>query len=116
MPPVGVPCAPVQRIDQVVADPQVLARGMLFEQEHPVLGRVTLPNVPFTFSDADVTPRTPAPLLGQHNREIPCTILGYSAAQVAEMERDGVLHAEEAVGRLPGNRAAPEASPTMGSR
>ena len=112
----GVPCAPVQRIDQVVADPQVRARGMLFEQEHPVLGRVTLPNVPFTFSDADVTPRTPAPLLGQHNREILCTILGYSAAQVAEMERDGVLHAEEAVGRLPGNRTAPEPSPSIGSR
>jgi crotonobetainyl-CoA:carnitine CoA-transferase CaiB-like acyl-CoA transferase len=105
----GVPCAPVQRIDQVVADPQVRARGMLFEQEHPVLGRVVLPNVPFRFSDADVTPRTPAPLLGQHNRGILCTILGYSAAQVTEMERDAVLHAEEAAGRLPRNPAEPKA-------
>ncbi len=102
----GVPCAPVQRIDQVVADPQVRARGMMIEQEHPVLGRVTLPNIPFKFSDVDVTPRTPAPLLGQHNREILCTILGYSAAQVAELERDGVLRAEEAVGRLTSHRPA----------
>ncbi len=100
----GVPCAPVQSIDQVVADPQVRARGMLFEQEHPVLGRVTLPNVPFKFSDADVTPRTPAPLLGQHNREVLRHLLGYSEAQVTEMEQDDVLHTEEAVSRLPGNQ------------
>ena len=100
----GVPCAPVQPIDQVVADPQVRARGMLIEQEHPVLGRVTLPNVPFKFSDADITPRTPAPLLGQHNREVLRGLLEYSAEQVAEMERDGVLHAEEAVGRLADNQ------------
>jgi len=112
----GVPCSPVQRIDQVVADPQVWARGMLFDQEHPVLGRVTLPNVPFRFSDVDTTPRGPAPLLGQHNQEILCTILGYSPSQAAEMERGGVLHAEEGVGRLPGNRTAPEMTSGGGGR
>jgi crotonobetainyl-CoA:carnitine CoA-transferase CaiB-like acyl-CoA transferase len=96
----GVPCAPVQRIDQVVADPQVRARGMVFEQEHPVLGRILMPNVPFKFSDVDVTPHTPAPLMGQHNREILGELLEYAPAQIAELERDGVLYAEEAVGRL----------------
>jgi crotonobetainyl-CoA:carnitine CoA-transferase CaiB-like acyl-CoA transferase len=95
----GVPCAPVQRIDEVVADPQVRARGMLFEQEHPVLGHITMPNVPFTFSDVDVTPRRPAPLLGEHNREILTTTLGYSQADVEALEQDGVLHAEAAVSR-----------------
>jgi len=95
----GVPCAPVQRIDEVVADPQVRARGMLFEQEHPVLGRVTMPNVPFTFSDVDVTPRTPAPLLGQHNREILTATLGYAASDADALERDGVLYAEPAAQR-----------------
>ena len=95
----GVPCAPVQRIDEVVADPQVRARGMLFEQEHPVLGRITMPNVPFTFSDVDVTPRRPAPLLGEHNREILTTILGYSRAEAEALERDSVLYAETAVRR-----------------
>lgn len=95
----GVPCAPVQRIDQVVADPQVRARGMLFEQEHPVLGRITMPNVPFKFSEVDVTPRRPAPLLGEHNREILTTTLGYSGAEVEALERDGVLYAEAAVQR-----------------
>jgi crotonobetainyl-CoA:carnitine CoA-transferase CaiB-like acyl-CoA transferase len=104
----SVPCAPVQRIDQVVADPQVRARGMLFEQEHPVLGRITMPNVPFKFSDVDVTPRRPAPLLGEHNREILSTLLRYAPAEVADLERDGALYAEEAVGRLARDQPAPK--------
>lgn len=94
-----VPCGPVQRIDEVLADPQVQARGMLVEQDHPVLGRVQLPNLPFRFSESDTSPRCVAPLLGQHNREI-AERLGYSHSQINAMIRDGVLYAEEAVARL----------------
>jgi crotonobetainyl-CoA:carnitine CoA-transferase CaiB-like acyl-CoA transferase len=95
-----VPAAPVQGIDEVIADPQIAARNMIIEQDHPVLGRVRMPNVPFRFSDCDVTPRTPAPLMGQHNRAIAAS-LGYSSAEIDTMTTDGVLHAEAAVGRLP---------------
>lgn len=91
----GVPAAVVQRMDEVVSDPQTLARGLLVEQEHPVLGRVTVPNVPFKFSDVDLTLRTPAPLLGQHNREILTDLLGYDGAGVDALEAAGVLHAEK---------------------
>ena len=94
-----VPCAPVQRIDDVVADPQVKARGMIVEQEHPVLGRVQLPNLPFRFSESDTSPRRVAPLLGQHNRDIAAR-LGYSEADIDRMVRDGVLYAEAAVEKL----------------
>jgi crotonobetainyl-CoA:carnitine CoA-transferase CaiB-like acyl-CoA transferase len=90
-----VPSAPVQRIDEVLADPQVQARGMMIEQDHPVLGRVRLPNLPFKFSDCDTSPRSPAPLMGQHNREI-AGELGYTPAEVDAMVRDGVLYAEAA--------------------
>jgi crotonobetainyl-CoA:carnitine CoA-transferase CaiB-like acyl-CoA transferase len=96
-----VPCAPVQNIAEVLADPQVQARGMVVEQDHPVLGRVRLPNLPFRFSDCDTTPKSVAPLMGQHNREL-ASRLGYSAAQIAAMQADGVLHAEEAVSQLAG--------------
>ena len=95
-----VPSAAVKNIDQVLADPQLAARGMIVEQEHPVLGKVRLANIPFRFSDCDVTPRSPAPLLGQHNREI-ATALGFSPAEIDAMVADGVLHAEAAVARLP---------------
>ncbi len=89
----GVPSAPVQTIDEVVKDPQIQARAMLVEQEHPVLGKVTLPNLPFRFSDCDTTIRKPAPLLGEDNRRIAVS-LGFSTERIDEMTRDGVLYAE----------------------
>jgi crotonobetainyl-CoA:carnitine CoA-transferase CaiB-like acyl-CoA transferase len=97
---VEVPCSKVARIDEVIADPQIQARNMIIEQEHPVLGKVRLANVPFKFSDCDATPTRPAPLMGQHNREIAAE-LGFAATDVEAMVRDGVLYAEAAVDRLP---------------
>ena len=96
---VEVPCAKVQRIDEVLEDPQTKARGMIVEQDHPVLGRIRLPNLPFRFSECDTSPKSVAPLLGQHNRQIAAG-LGYPQADIDAMVRDGVLYAEEAVGRL----------------
>jgi crotonobetainyl-CoA:carnitine CoA-transferase CaiB-like acyl-CoA transferase len=89
----GVPSARVQNIEQALTDPQIVLRGMLVEQNHPVLGPITLPNVPFKFSG--IEPQVPmvAPMLGQHNREI-AHDLGYSVAEIGAMERDGVLYAE----------------------
>jgi len=96
---VQVPCAKVQRIDEVLADPQIQARGMIVEQNHPVLGRIRLPNLPFRFSECDTSPKSVAPLMGQHNREIAAK-LGYPASAIDAMVRDGVLYAEEAVAAL----------------
>lgn len=90
-----VPCAPVQTIAQVLADPQVAARNMVIEQEHPVLGKVRLPNLPYRLSAGDTTPTRAAPLLGQHNREIAAR-LGRSADEIEAMVKDGVLYAENA--------------------
>ena len=94
-----VPAAKVQRIDEVIADPQIVARGMIVEQQHPVLGKIRMPNLPFRFSDCDTSPKSVAPLLGQHNREIAAS-LGYAGTDIDAMVRDGVLYAEEAVKRL----------------
>jgi crotonobetainyl-CoA:carnitine CoA-transferase CaiB-like acyl-CoA transferase len=90
---IDVPGARVQRIDEVLADPQILARGMLLEQQHPVLGKIKLPNLPFHFSDFDTTITQVAPELGQHNAEIAHS-LGYSAAEIAALQGDGVLFAK----------------------
>ncbi len=90
---IDVPCAKVQRIDEVLADPQVAARGMVIEQAHPLLGKVRLPNLPFRFSDCDTTQKMPAPLMGQHNLDIAAE-LGFTAAQIDAMVNDGVLYAE----------------------
>ena len=88
---IDVPCAKVQRIDEVLADPQIQARGMVVEQEHPVLGNIRLPNLPFRMSGCDTSITQVAPELGEHNTEIAAS-LGYDAAQIAEMQADGVLY------------------------
>jgi crotonobetainyl-CoA:carnitine CoA-transferase CaiB-like acyl-CoA transferase len=95
----GVPAAPVQTIDKVLSDPQTLARGMVVEQDHPLVGKIKLPNLPFRFSDCDTSPSGPAPLLGQHNREIAAS-LGYSAQEIDTFVNEGVLYAEESVSSL----------------
>jgi crotonobetainyl-CoA:carnitine CoA-transferase CaiB-like acyl-CoA transferase len=88
---IDVPCAPVQRIDEVLADPQIAARGMVIEQQHPTLGPIRLPNLPFNFSHDRPEPMRIAPGLGEHNAEIAAE-LGYSPEDVAAMTREGVLH------------------------
>ena len=90
---IDVPCAKVQRIDEVLADPQIQARGMVVEQDHPVLGKIKLPNLPFRFSGCDTTIRQVAPDLGQHNAKIAAE-LGYSADEIAQLQADGVLYAK----------------------
>jgi crotonobetainyl-CoA:carnitine CoA-transferase CaiB-like acyl-CoA transferase len=87
---VDVPSAKVQRIDEVVADPQIVARGMVIEQEHPRFGKLRLPNLPFRFSDCDTSIREVGPDLGQHNEEV-AQSLGFSAAEIDAMQTDGVL-------------------------
>ena len=90
---IDVPCAKVQRIDEVLADPQIQARGMVVEQEHPRYGTLRLPNLPFRFSDCDTTIRQVAPDLGQHNAAV-ARGLGYSDAEIAALQADGVLFSQ----------------------
>ncbi|WP_233853451.1 CaiB/BaiF CoA transferase family protein [Paraburkholderia sp. HD33-4] len=87
---VDVPCAKVQRIDEVVADPQIVARGMVIEHDHPRFGKLRLPNLPFRFSDCDTSIREVGPDLGQHNVEV-AQSLGFDAAQIDAMQTQGVL-------------------------
>src|SRR5260370_17585638 len=87
---IDVPCAKVQRIDEVLADPQIVARGMVVEQHHPRYGTLRLPNLPFRFSDCDTTIREVAPDLGQHNAEV-AQSLGFDPAEIDAMQTDGVL-------------------------
>ena len=89
----GVPCASVQQIDEVLRDPQVKARGMIVEHDHPTLGKIKLPNLPFRFSNSDTSPQSVAPMLGEHNRAIAREI-GLSEAHIDELEADGVLVGE----------------------
>jgi CoA:oxalate CoA-transferase len=85
-----VPCAPVYHIDEVVADPHLVARGMFMEMEHPKAGKVKTPNFPIKFSEAPYLGNTAAPLLGEHSKEIFMEILGYTEEKVVELVKAGI--------------------------
>jgi crotonobetainyl-CoA:carnitine CoA-transferase CaiB-like acyl-CoA transferase len=67
---VGVPCGPINALDAVFRDPQILARGMRIELAHPVVG--TVPGVanPIRLSETPITYRNAPPPLGAHTREV----------------------------------------------
>jgi crotonobetainyl-CoA:carnitine CoA-transferase CaiB-like acyl-CoA transferase len=66
----GVPVAPVNRIDQVFADPQVRHLGQVQEVQHPVAGLLRLVGSPLHLSRTPVEPPAPPPCLGQHTEEV----------------------------------------------
>ena len=81
---VNVPCSPINTIDQVFANPQVEAREMKIEMEHPLAsnGKVDLIGSPIKLSASPVSYRHPPPMLGQHTDEI-LAEHGYSPADIA---------------------------------
>ncbi len=85
-----IPNAPVNDIAQVFQDPQVVARGMIQTYEHPTLGSVRYPPSPVKFSDWD-RPNLPAPMLGQHTKEVLTQRLGLGEGEVSELASEGVV-------------------------
>jgi crotonobetainyl-CoA:carnitine CoA-transferase CaiB-like acyl-CoA transferase len=87
----GIPVGAINTIAQVVEHPQVQARGMITESDHPVAGRVKIVGVPLKLSETPGSVREPAPLLGQHTDEILHTYLGMTAADIAALRQAGVI-------------------------
>ncbi len=86
----GVPCGPVNAIDQVFADPQVAELDMVRGVEHPTLGRLNLVGQPIGLAGADGGPRTAAPEPGEHSEAV-LAELGYSPAEIAALRAKGVI-------------------------
>nr|WP_315431457.1 CoA transferase [uncultured Albidiferax sp.] len=93
---IDVPSAKVQNIEEVLNDPQIQARNMVIEQQHPVLGAIRMPNLPFNFSGCDSPVPSVAPTMGQHNRQI-AGGLGYSDTEIDTLLEAGVLYTSEAI-------------------
>ena len=87
----GVPAAPVNNVAEMVADPQVQAREMFVEREHPVYGRLKLTGSPLKMSETPGRVRTLAPAPGEHNEEIFCGLLGHSQDELARWRKEGVV-------------------------
>ncbi len=86
----GVPCGPVNTVEQVFQDPQILAQEMVMEVAHPGHGLVRMLGFPMKLSETPCQVRRPAPDLGEHSDEI-LAGLGYSADAVAALRGAGVI-------------------------
>jgi crotonobetainyl-CoA:carnitine CoA-transferase CaiB-like acyl-CoA transferase len=90
-----IPCGPINDYAQVFADPQVLAREMTIEIDHPTLGRIRTLGSPIKMSATPPDVRRRAPRLGEHTDEI-LRDLGLTPEEIAGLRRDGAIG-----GRLP---------------
>ncbi len=84
----GVPCAPVNDVMQMHADPQAVARGMVTEAGHATLGQVRTIGTPVKFSRTPGGVRRGAPLLGQHTREV-LREHGFAEAEIESLFEEG---------------------------
>ncbi|HKF70430.1 MAG TPA: CoA transferase [Stellaceae bacterium] len=86
----GVPCGPVNRIDQVFADPQVQHLGIAQPVEHPKLGPISLVGEPMAFDGTRPAIRSATPELGEHTEQI-LRGLGYDDAAIAALRERKVV-------------------------
>ena len=84
----GVPCGPINSIADMAADPQALARDMVIELEHPRAGRTRALGLPVKLSRTPGKVSRPAPVLGQHTREV-LAEFGFSAAEIDALVASG---------------------------
>jgi len=87
----GIPCGPINSIDQVFANPQVRHRGMQFELQHPVAGKVASVANPIRFSETPVTYDKAPPMLGQHTEAVLSELLKLDPKQIKQLRAESVI-------------------------
>jgi crotonobetainyl-CoA:carnitine CoA-transferase CaiB-like acyl-CoA transferase len=88
----GVPCAPVNTIEEALADDQTVAREALLSYTHPILGRVAMVGSPLGKALTDQTPQR-APMLGEDTNEILTEIGGYTLGEIDALANSGAFGA-----------------------
>jgi crotonobetainyl-CoA:carnitine CoA-transferase CaiB-like acyl-CoA transferase len=86
----GVPVGPVNTINEALADPQTIARGMVVDLVHPQAGATKALGCPVHFSATPTSVTRPAPMLGEHTREV-LADAGYSDAEIDALVAEGVV-------------------------
>nr|MDO8134215.1 CaiB/BaiF CoA-transferase family protein [Candidatus Njordarchaeum guaymaensis] len=86
-----VPCGPVNSIEEVFKDPQVLHRKMIVEAEHPIAGKVKQIGIPIKLSETPGDVRSPAPELGQHTEEILTELVCITRDEIRRLQKAKVV-------------------------
>jgi formyl-CoA transferase len=87
----GVPCGPINSIDQVFSDAQVLHREMEVEIPHPTAGKVKLAGFPYKLSRTPAAISLHPPLLGEHTETVLRDLLGYSPEQITDLYAERMI-------------------------
>jgi crotonobetainyl-CoA:carnitine CoA-transferase CaiB-like acyl-CoA transferase len=87
----GIPCGPINNLDEVFADPQVRHRGLQLELDHPTAGSVPGVANPIRFSRTPIEYERAPPLLGQHTDAVLGRLLGLDADALAELREQAVI-------------------------
>ena len=87
----GIPCGPINTLEQALAEPQALARGARLSLPHPAAGKVELIASPLRFSDTPARQDTAPPTLGQHTDEVLRELLGMSADSLSKLRHEGII-------------------------
>lgn len=87
----GVPCGPINTLDEVFENEQVLARGLRVDLPHPTAGEVKLVGSPMKMSATPPEALRHPPLLGEHTEVVLGETLGYSAEHIAALRAKGVV-------------------------
>lgn len=88
---IGVPCGPINTIDQLMDDPQVRAREMLVNMPHPTAGSVRMVGSPLKIPTSPAVVRLPPPLLGEHTEQILKEMLGYDRIKIQILRNARVI-------------------------
>ena len=81
----GIPCGPINNIEQVAKDPQISARNMIAELPHPKVGSVRVVNTPIKLSRTVAGAEKPAPALGEHTKPVLKELLGLKDEEIDEL-------------------------------
>lgn len=87
----GVPCGPINNLQEVFENPQVIARGLQVDLPHPAGASARLIGSPIRMSGTPPASRSAPPLLGQHTDEVLADLLGYSETRLAQLRERDVL-------------------------
>jgi crotonobetainyl-CoA:carnitine CoA-transferase CaiB-like acyl-CoA transferase len=87
----GVPCGAVRSVGDALADPQLLARGMVQQVEHAAAGVIGQLGVPIKLSATPGSVRTPPPALGEHTERVLRDDLGLDPESIQRLKREGAI-------------------------
>lgn len=84
----GIPCGPILNYEQALSTPQAIAREMVAEVDHPILGRLKTVGTPIKMSETPLNPGRRAPMLGEHTDEVLANA-GYSGDEIEQLRYAG---------------------------